>query len=95
VSNIALCGMPFLAGFYSKDLILETCLLREVNLLALVILFLATGLTVSYTLRVIYYVFIKGVFTGPARNLSEGRGDITNSYVGLVLLSIVGGAIIR
>ena len=92
VSNIALCGIPFLAGFYSKDLILETCLLREVNLLALIILFLSTGLTVSYTVRVVYHVFLKGAFTGSIRNLSEGSGDISSSYTGLAVLSVIGGA---
>lgn len=33
ISNMALCGLPFLAGFYSKDQILEFLLIREVNLL--------------------------------------------------------------
>nr|YP_009162847.1 NADH dehydrogenase subunit 5 [Micrura bella]AKT74023.1 NADH dehydrogenase subunit 5 [Micrura bella] len=54
VANLALCGSPFLAGFYSKDLILEGSLFWGSNLVILIMLFLATGMTVSYSLRLSY-----------------------------------------
>nr|YP_010166745.1 NADH dehydrogenase subunit 5 [Porhydrus obliquesignatus]QRV62849.1 NADH dehydrogenase subunit 5 [Porhydrus obliquesignatus] len=55
ISNLALCGMPFLAGFYSKDLILECVSMMSVNFFIYLIYFLSTGLTVCYTFRLCYY----------------------------------------
>lgn len=51
IANLALCGTPFLAGFYSKDLILEISLFSPTSLPIILIFFFATGLTVSYTAR--------------------------------------------
>ena len=51
IANLALCGAPFLRGFYSKDLILETCLYNPTNSLAVLIIFLATGMTAAYSIR--------------------------------------------
>jgi len=49
VSNFALCGMPFLAGFYSRDFILEMLSMRYVNIFGFFLLFVSTGLTVCYS----------------------------------------------
>jgi NADH-ubiquinone oxidoreductase chain 5 len=56
VSNFALCGIPFLAGFYSRDFILEMFSMRYVNTFAFVLLFVSTGLTVCYSFRLFYFV---------------------------------------
>nr|QRW36352.1 NADH dehydrogenase subunit 5 [Hydroporus sp. IBE<ESP> AN585] len=55
ISNLALCGMPFLAGFYSKDLILEFVSLSNLNVFMYLLFFLSTGLTVCYSFRLCYY----------------------------------------
>lgn len=60
VSNLALCGTPFLAGFYSKDAILEFALFHFSNITVLILFFFATGLTVTYTTR-----FLLAVLWGP------------------------------
>nr|YP_010400291.1 NADH dehydrogenase subunit 5 [Purpura persica]UQS75990.1 NADH dehydrogenase subunit 5 [Purpura persica] len=51
VANLALCGAPFLSGFYSKDLILEFSLYNPTNLVMILLIFLATGMTAAYSLR--------------------------------------------
>nr|AYR05228.1 NADH dehydrogenase subunit 5 [Coleoptera sp. ACP-2013] len=55
VSNLALCGMPFLAGFYSKDLILEIVCMDYINVFIFFLFFISTGLTVCYSFRLCYY----------------------------------------
>nr|YP_010164878.1 NADH dehydrogenase subunit 5 [Jesogammarus hinumensis]QRN71583.1 NADH dehydrogenase subunit 5 [Jesogammarus hinumensis] len=52
--NMALSGFPFLAGFYSKDLILESMWENNLNLILVSAVVLATGLTVSYSFRLIF-----------------------------------------
>nr|AJP00050.1 NADH dehydrogenase subunit 5 [Orseolia oryzae] len=54
ISSLALCGMPFLAGFYSKDLILEFVLISNLNIL-IFFFFFSTGLTVIYSFRLINF----------------------------------------
>jgi len=51
LANLALCGAPFIAGFYSKDAILETTLISPTNILMIFIFFFATALTAAYSAR--------------------------------------------
>ena len=94
VSNLALAGMPFLAGFYSKDLILELSLMEELNLLSLIILFISTALTVAYTFRLVYYVVQRDYVMSGSSNIRDGWGIIVKSCTGLVFFSIFFGALI-
>ena len=54
VSNFALCGIPFLAGFYSRDFILEMFSIRYINIFGFLLLFVSTGLTVCYSFRLFH-----------------------------------------
>lgn len=56
ISNYSLCGIPFISGFFSKDQILEFIFIRNLNLIIYIIIMLSTGLTVSYSVRLIYYL---------------------------------------
>nr|QCG71548.1 NADH dehydrogenase subunit 5 [Gasterophilus nigricornis] len=94
VANLTLCGMPFLAGFYSKDLILEMVSLSYVNVFAFLLFFVSTGLTACYSFRLVYYTM-----TGVCKNLSlsmvSDEGWIMlSSMIGLLILSIVGGSML-
>ena len=51
VANLALCGTPFLAGFYSKEPILELTLANRVGWVRLFFILGATRLTTTYTVR--------------------------------------------
>jgi len=51
IANLSLCGAPFLSGFFSKDLILEQSLLNPTRILILILAFVATRLTASYSIR--------------------------------------------
>nr|QVL28800.1 NADH dehydrogenase subunit 5 [Mesembrius niger]UXG19023.1 NADH dehydrogenase subunit 5 [Mesembrius sp.] len=94
VANLALCGMPFLAGFYSKDLILEIVSLSMVNLFIYFLFFFSTGLTVCYSLRLVYYS-MTGDLNCSALNVLNDEGWIMlKGMFGLMIMSIIGGSML-
>lgn len=56
VSNFALIGIPFTAGFYSKDLIIETLVSSPTSYILILLFIFATSLTSTYTIRFIVNV---------------------------------------
>nr|YP_010265179.1 NADH dehydrogenase subunit 5 [Cleistostoma dilatatum]UIP56972.1 NADH dehydrogenase subunit 5 [Cleistostoma dilatatum] len=91
VSNMALCGFPFLAGFYSKDMILEVAFMSWVNFVALILYIMATGLTVSYTMRLIYYSLSGDYNLSSLSNVEEDK-VMSNSMTFLGVSAIGMGA---
>lgn len=54
-SNFRLIGIPFIRGFYSKDLIIEKCLREKINLFMYLLLLGSLIITTLYRVRFIYY----------------------------------------
>nr|YP_010585907.1 NADH dehydrogenase subunit 5 [Glossosoma caudatum]UZZ43630.1 NADH dehydrogenase subunit 5 [Glossosoma caudatum] len=92
LSNLALCGAPFLAGFYSKDLILEIVCMSQINLVIFFFFFFSTGLTVSYSIRLIYFSLIGGFNLFSMFSFHDEDYTMIKSMYVLLVLSIVGGA---
>jgi NADH-ubiquinone oxidoreductase chain 5 len=92
VSNFALCGIPFLAGFYSRDFILEMFSMGYVNIFSFFLLFLSTGLTVCYSFRLFYYVMCGDFNFVSSCNMSETSYCMVFGIIGLLVMSIFGGS---
>nr|YP_009093661.1 NADH dehydrogenase subunit 5 [Metanephrops sibogae]CEG06198.1 NADH dehydrogenase subunit 5 [Metanephrops sibogae] len=91
LANLALCGMPFLAGFYSKDLILEVAFMSNMNLLSFILYILATGLTVCYSFRLVYYS-LTGLFNlSSMSQVNDSSFVMTGPMITLSLGAVMGG----
>nr|YP_010239080.1 NADH dehydrogenase subunit 5 [Sarcotachina subcylindrica]QTF74314.1 NADH dehydrogenase subunit 5 [Sarcotachina subcylindrica] len=94
VANLALCGMPFLAGFYSKDLILEMVSLSYMNMFSFFLYFFSTGLTVCYSFRLAYYTMTGDSNFSSLNMLNDEGWVMLKSMLGLLILSIFGGSML-
>nr|APT41460.1 NADH dehydrogenase subunit 5 [Evandromyia infraspinosa] len=94
VANLALCGMPFLAGFYSKDMILEMVYSGMFNYLIFLFFIVSTSLTVMYSFRLIYYSLtgISNIFNYHPMN--DNSWVMLKSMLGLLLMAIIGGSLL-
>jgi len=95
LANLALCGSPFMAGFYSKDLILEIAFIRNINIFIFLLYCLATGLTVCYTFRLVYYTLTGNFNLHRLYSITDERYTITTPILFLSRGAIFGGAFLR
>nr|YP_004021070.1 NADH dehydrogenase subunit 5 [Solenopsis geminata]ADP01777.1 NADH dehydrogenase subunit 5 [Solenopsis geminata] len=94
ISNLALCGMPFISGFYSKDLIMELIYSFKVNILMLVLIVVSLMFTVSYSFRLFYYLFFNNFKFYSYYNFSESK-IMNMSMISLVMMSILIGSMLN
>nr|BDG62553.1 NADH dehydrogenase subunit 5 [Amphiophiura penichra] len=94
IGSLALCGLPFLAGYYSKDTILETSQSNICNSTSIVISMIATLMTAIYSLRLIYYISSPNINTNPINPLSEENLNLSNPIIRLTAGALIAGWLI-
>nr|YP_010509217.1 NADH dehydrogenase subunit 5 [Dermacentor albipictus]UXG58678.1 NADH dehydrogenase subunit 5 [Dermacentor albipictus] len=90
ISSYSLMGIPFIGGFYSKDLILEFFFLKNVNLINFLLFIMGILFTFLYNMRMIYITFLKGVYLSSMINLNFSFIMAFPIFILTLLLLLIG-----
>ena len=91
LGRLALMGTPFLAGFYSKDLILEATGARIINTLGIILSMSATLLTAAYSFRIVLFCFLNNPSIDSLSPIGEEKSNLTKALLRLALGTIIAG----
>ena len=94
IANIRLCGLPFLRGFYSKDIIIEIVIIKGKRFFLFFLLIIGTRLTVIYSCRLNFLISLNFIKIESFYNIRENSNLIIVGIMFLLPLSIIGGLII-
>nr|WIF29469.1 NADH dehydrogenase subunit 5 [Mesechinus wangi] len=91
MGNMALTGIPFLSGFYSKDLIIEAINTSYTNAWALTMTLMATSMTAVYSTRMIIMILLNKPRYNSMLTMNENNINLNNSIKRLMVGSIFAG----
>nr|AIY61246.1 NADH dehydrogenase subunit 5 [Sepioteuthis lessoniana] len=95
ISNMALCGLPFLAGFYSKDLIIESLIVGNMNMVMFILGCFGVCLTVLYSMRFSFFIIWDNQSSESYSNISDNDMKMFFPMSMLVLGALFGGYVFQ